>query len=342
MVGEPEGKALIPQTWAGDSDIEDEDLVIDLDGSDHPAARAIETGQIEVDEFESDGSSRSRIRTGKLNGIAAIPLTYREILYGVLTIYAARPDAFDEREVTILEALGRSIATALNALESRQILSTDNLVELEFEVGNSDLFFVDLSARCKCRLDYEGSVFDADSGLSTFFRTDAEPNDVIDRATELPEVTRATLVNSGTEEHLLEFHMERDSFVAELAQRGVRTRSIVAESGTARIQIELPSEANPRSITEQFRERYPETELITYHERERPPITRGEFIEELEEKLTQRQLTALQRAYLGGYYDSTRRISGDELAASMDISRSTFHQHLQAAERKLIGEFLDR
>jgi predicted DNA binding protein len=34
-------------------------------------------------------------------------------------------------------------------------------------------------------------------------------------------------------------------------------------------------------------------------------------------------------------------VSGDELAASMDITRSTFHQHLRAAERKVFGAFFD-
>lgn len=349
-IGESDGKTVVPRAWASESDLgigtdtdtDIADFAVDLDGSDHPVARAVETGQIEVDALDGDGRGRPRVDLSGLDGVAAIPLIYGELSYGVLTIYAARPDAFDEREVTVLEALGRAIATALNALESRRILSTDDLVELEFEVDDPGLFLVELSARCECRLDYEGSVSGADSGLSMFFSTNAAPDDILDHAAEVPEIKHATLVSSGAEGRLLEFHMAADSFVSELARRGVRTRSVVAEAGTARIRIELPAEADHRRVTEQFRERYPETELVAYREHERPPITRAEFIEELERKLTERQRTALQKAYLGGYYDSTRRITGDELADSMDISRSTFHQHLQAAERKLISEFLDR
>jgi predicted DNA binding protein len=49
----------------------------------------------------------------------------------------------------------------------------------------------------------------------------------------------------------------------------------------------------------------------------------------------------LQRAYVGGYYDWNRGTNGDELAESMDVSRPTFHQHLRAAERKLVEEFFE-
>jgi predicted DNA binding protein len=82
--------------------------------------------------------------------------------------------------------------------------------------------------------------------------------------------------------------------------------------------------------------------MTRYRERERPPTTKREFMTGLEERLTDQQFTALQRAYLGGYYDWNRGTNGDELAESMGLSRPTFHQHLRAAERKLVEEFFDR
>ena len=82
--------------------------------------------------------------------------------------------------------------------------------------------------------------------------------------------------------------------------------------------------------------------MASYHERERPPVTREEFVERVRGELTDRQFTALQTAYFSGYYDRNRATTGDELAASMDVTRATFHQHLRAAERKLLAAFLDR
>lgn len=173
-----------------------------------------------------------------------------------------------------------------------------------------------------------------------FFLTDRPPEQ-IDCRLSSTDVDHVHSVSSGEEWGLFEFSVGVDSLVADLAERGVRTRSISAENGRARIRIELPPELDSRSITDRFRDRYPSTELVGYHERERPPITREEFVEQVKDRLTDRQLTALQRAYLGGYYDQPRTISGDELADSMGVSRATFHQHLRAAERKLLSEFLD-
>jgi predicted DNA binding protein len=34
-------------------------------------------------------------------------------------------------------------------------------------------------------------------------------------------------------------------------------------------------------------------------------------------------------------------VSGDELADSMDVTRSTVHQHLRAAQRKLVAAFYE-
>jgi predicted DNA binding protein len=45
---------------------------------------------------------------------------------------------------------------------------------------------------------------------------------------------------------------------------------------------------------------------------------------------------------VSGFYEWKRPVSGDELAETMGIARSTFHQHLRAAERKLIGKLFDQ
>ena len=59
------------------------------------------------------------------------------------------------------------------------------------------------------------------------------------------------------------------------------------------------------------------------------------------DELTDRQLTALQRAYFGDFFEWPRPTSGDDLAESMGIARSTYHQHLRAAERKLVKAYVD-
>ncbi|WP_231754538.1 helix-turn-helix domain-containing protein [Halapricum sp. CBA1109] len=59
-------------------------------------------------------------------------------------------------------------------------------------------------------------------------------------------------------------------------------------------------------------------------------------------ELTDRQRTAVQKAFVGGFFEWPRGTSGEDLAASMDISPSTYHQHLRAAQRKVFTEIFDR
>ena len=58
--------------------------------------------------------------------------------------------------------------------------------------------------------------------------------------------------------------------------------------------------------------------------------------------LTDRQRAVLETAVSEGYYDDPRGVSGTELAERFDVSSSTLHQHLRAAESKVLREFLAR
>jgi len=57
--------------------------------------------------------------------------------------------------------------------------------------------------------------------------------------------------------------------------------------------------------------------------------------------LTARQREVLETAVREGYYDAPRGVSGTELADRFDVSSSTLHQHLRAAESKILGRFFD-
>lgn len=57
--------------------------------------------------------------------------------------------------------------------------------------------------------------------------------------------------------------------------------------------------------------------------------------------LTERQRTVVTHALRAGYYEWPRGIKSEELAAELDISRATLHEHLRKAERKLIADGLN-
>ncbi|WP_255196589.1 bacterio-opsin activator domain-containing protein [Halorarius litoreus] len=329
-------ETLLPVAWAGDgASLDDVEIAV---SADDPTARAFQTR--ETHTASVPGTACADHTTGA-QSLAAVPVMYRGTVYGVVTVYATDEAAFDERETVVIEALARTLGTALNARESQRIITASNVVELEFEIRDPGLFVVDLSVRCDCRLEHQGSINLPDEALSLFFSTDAPRAALLEWAAAVPDIEHASVVSGDDESNLVEIRLAAGSLVAELAQRGVKTRSITAEDGTARLSLELPPEAEPRAIATLVRDRYPESDLVASREHDRPPTTQQEFISAVADRLTDQQVTALQKAYLSGYYAPNRATTGNELAASMDISRATFHQHLRAAERKLVQEFFD-
>jgi predicted DNA binding protein len=61
----------------------------------------------------------------------------------------------------------------------------------------------------------------------------------------------------------------------------------------------------------------------------------------LDENLTDRQRAALEAGYYGGFFEWPRDRSGEEVAQSLDIGASTFHQHLRKAEKALLDSVFD-
>ncbi|WP_394341819.1 helix-turn-helix domain-containing protein [Natrarchaeobius halalkaliphilus] len=88
-------------------------------------------------------------------------------------------------------------------------------------------------------------------------------------------------------------------------------------------------------------DRFDRVELIRYTEVERPVQTPANVSARLESTLTDRQFLALRKAYFADYFEWPRAVSGEDLAESMGIARSTFHQHLRGAQQKLLEELFD-
>jgi PAS domain S-box-containing protein len=281
-----------------------------------------------------------------LDGIgtsAAIPISYRESLYGVLCVYTELETDIDERELAVLDALCNATATAINALESKRVLTAENVVKLDFEIADEAMFFAAISSRGACSLEHAGSIHAPDGSLCAFVTvTGAEPDRVREIARTCPEIDGSSLITEREDACLFEFTLADPTLPSVLADHGARIREITAEEGVCRLCIELPPDRDARSVAAVLEDRYGVAELVAYHERERPVRTESDFLAAVEDRLTDRQLTALRTAHMSGFFEWPRPVAGEELAASMDISRSTFHQHLRAAERKLAEVFFER
>ncbi|WP_135365671.1 bacterio-opsin activator domain-containing protein [Halosimplex halophilum] len=351
-IGRPDLAAERIEATAWDGGVPDlTDAVADLsldraaarDAAD-PAALALDDEAIHIVDDLADapeGSVHAAAREAGLGSMIAVPLTYKDASYGVLCVYASEPDAFADREQVVLGALGRAVANAVNAIESGRILSTDRVVELEFTVRDDDLLFNRLSAGTDATFELTGSVHESDGSLRLYVAASGADAEAIESVLDGDDGVAASSVIADHDGEVLFEAVVDDSLVELLADHGAVTRAVVAEDGVVRYTIELPYEAEARELFELVSDRHRGTDLVGYHEHERPVRTRQEFREAVTDRFTDRQETAIRTAYLGGFFEWPRDVDGDDLAGSMDISRPTYHQHLRAAQRKVFDELFD-
>ena len=203
------------------------------------------------------------------------------------------------------------------------------------------MLFSRLSGATDCELESAGTDYSADGSIRLYLTArGVSADELVAIAEEDVAVKSVTCIVDHDEECLLELTVE-DSLLAMLTEYGAVPREVTAEHGTARFTVELPYEAEARDLFELVENQYPSTELLGYHERERPVETRQEFRAALSDRFTDRQETALRTAYLGGFFDWPREVDGNELAEAMDISRPTYHQHLRSAQKKVFEELFD-
>jgi len=334
-------ETISPETWATSAaEIDEAEPPAVAFDSDHPAAIALDRSAAQI--VETNDGADGWPASGDNGTVVAVPLQYRDGIYGVLTVVAQRSAAIEERELTVFTGLGRTIGAAMSVLESRRILTADTVIDVELQLTDERLFFLCLADAADCTLEYVGSVV-RPSGSALFFTVEGASGDGMEAAARsCPGVESLSVLADREGACRIEVEPNEDSIVGRLAEYGAQTKGLVAADGRATIQFSLPENADVRSIYERVRDRYPGTTLLSTTQRQRTPETRGEYIERIEDRLTERQRTALETAYAAGYFDRPRHVTGDELADAMGVGRSTFHQHLRAAERKLLAAFFDR
>ena len=200
---------------------------------------------------------------------------------------------------------------------------------------------VALATAADCRITYEGSVSRDDGSVIVFATVDPDGDGVLDAVADVPDIERAERITGHEGTALYEFQLPSGTLVARVAEAGGRVDRLVAEPGRVRLTFEVADRPTARSLFAALRETYRDVELLGSRDRERPPRTPEDFLATLEASLTERQQTALQTAYLAGFFEWPHAVSGDDLADAMGISRSTFHQHLRVAQRKLLDAVYD-
>jgi len=349
-IGEPDarGNKIVPQASAGIDDGYVESITIttgETETGQGPGNRAIRTGDVQVSQdVRSDPTFepwRQEALDRGIRSAAAIPLVHGDTTYGVLAVYATRPFAFSQREQAGFETLGKAVGFAINAIENRNLLFADTIVELEFDVTDSGLVFVRTSQQLECEFTITGYV-ESESGTWSVYLTveDAVPTDVRDVAVDDSGVDEVHVIADEGDGGLLEFVMAGPA-LSEITDHGAILTSGHVEDGRGRFRIEAPRTIDVRRFAERLQTAYPESTLVAQREFDRPVKKAGEIRQSIHDRLTGRQEEALTRAHHAGYFDWPRKCTGGDVADSMDIAETTFHYHLRNALDRLVGALTD-
>jgi PAS domain S-box-containing protein len=272
--------------------------------------------------------------------VVAVPLTYAETTYGVLAAYATDPDGLGDETATVLASVGRATASAIDAFENKRMVAADGVVDLELTVTDDRIAPVELASVADRRFTFEGANRRKDGTLLVFLATDGRvPTDIQSLADGSSAVERVSVVRNEPTGSLLEVVLSAESVLSRVGDRSARVTDLDATRDRVELSFEVPGEPAARSVVTALEARYDGVEVRKLHHRDRAGDSRHGFVREVRASLTDRQLSALQTAYFAGFFEWPHEVSGDELASSMDVTRSTFHQHLRAGQRKLLASF---
>jgi len=273
--------------------------------------------------------------------VLGVPLVADDRRYGVLMVHVAGADAVGEREREVLVELGETIGHTIQSVERTRAMVTDNRVELELAIGDSRLLLNRLSTHVSgaTLITLEGVVDRGEDGIVLFVTAPATA-ELASLETAWASIETLSIVSESDDETLFEVTVASTPFLDVLRSYDVAIQMATAEDGTSTVVLEVPHRVETRSLVEAISEEYPETELVA--KRETTTMQSARRLDtHLAERLTDKQFEALQAAHYSGFFEWPRESTGEDLAATLDVSPPTYHYHLRAAERKLVTMAFD-
>jgi hypothetical protein len=289
-----------------------------------------------------------------LQSSVAVPLVYRDTVYGVLGAYSGREGGVDDAERSTLETLGAVAGYAINATRQEDLLFADAVTELTVAVDDGTVPFVAAARAGDCRLSLAGAVPRDDGTVVCYLRADDAVGTVVGTlsAHEAVGADPRVLGDDGDDddrdgdhaddvERVVEVELDGEAPVVTLLAWGATVADARYTGSGARLTAEVPSDADPRRLVEALDSAFAGTDVVAKSERSRTPETVADFHSDLAERLTDKQLTVLRTAYLSEYFRSPRGSTSEEVGEALDVTGPTVLYHLRKAQRKLLASFFE-
>ena len=270
---------------------------------------------------------------------ARVPLRHQGLACGVVVVATDRSDAFEVPERETLARVGHLGGFALDSAVQRRLLADRAAIEavLEARADTTPTAMTRLAQASNGTVELDRIIPRDESAhmYLTVPTTDVAwsslTDDTLVREVRVPDTDEGTAT--------VEVVVTEQCPLASLAASGIAVASAVADADQFRATVRA-GETGPE-ILRQFRDRFPEVKCVAKRQaathREQHDATG--IIDAA--GLTRKQHTVLEAALAGGFFERPRERTGADIADSLDISASTFHQHLREALRKVVETTLD-
>jgi PAS domain S-box-containing protein len=298
-----------------------------------PCRTVSETGEpkfVRDVSVEEPSDWRTTVMNRGYLSVAAVPVSHRVRDFGVLEVYSEDSGSFESRYsealVDAVGVLGYSLASA----ERKDTIMSGgyNRLRLSVDASDADEFPARLAHRTRTEVGIE-AVAPRSDGAVLYLTTEADPDEVKRLADE--HGARAERVNDG-----YEVTANETGVVGHAAEAGGRVVRYTGYDDTVSVEVDLPRTADAQSFVDSLSDVGYPAEVLAKTTHSKTPDGAPSA-----DELTERQAEVLRAAYLNGFFDQPRGADGNDLADSLGVARSTLHQHLRAAERKLVEQAVD-
>lgn len=274
---------------------------------------------------------------------AAIPVTSTNSLYGILTVYTQRGDGFDEQEQRVLKQLGEVVGHAITAVDRKQALTSETVVELEFEV---ETIFepVDPTPPPTATIKFDHPIQVEEGAFIEYCTATPTAMDAVEAMVEsstVPNWDSLTILDQADDGVRFEIYLENASIFETIAQNGGYLREGRIDGNDLYMRLQFTPNTDIRRVVDAIQEANESIELITQQYVSRAPESMALLGDTALGTLTDRQRNALEAAVQRGYFQWPREADGDTLADTLDIAPATFHQHLRRAQQQLFTDLFD-
>jgi PAS domain S-box-containing protein len=302
---------------------------------------AVERGTVEVQHVDREAVDLDHDLVDAIRSIVYIPLTYRETTYGVVALCSGTVSQLTDTERSALEDVGTAAGYGIHAVETERLLQADGVVELVFETTADDDPLIELTGDGTAALDRLVPVGDQQH-LLYLSLTGVDPAERAEAVASSPAVEEATVVHRDDDgDGGVVALTVTGTLLSQLADVGGKVHTTDVSDGRLRVVADVSPATDVGRLVEDVRSAFPESQFVSKRQVARPVKQTRAVAETVESQLTERQLAALQAAYHGGYFERPRRQTAEDVAETMGISASTFHQHLRIALETVLTELFD-